>query len=246
MNGAANPAENSYVVGLSISSGGALTFSGGSITANGASGHRRQRVGRRHSHAAGGTTILTTGLGAAGIVNSTGSTVVATGLTVMTTGEPDPTDNNAAAGFYNSGTLNLTNSTVTTSGENANGVVTFGGGTTTINGGSITTSGSNAIGLEFERHRFERDDHKSGGDRSDHDLDQRSQRGWRSGGRRRPGHAERRLGDNDRRRFARSLRKRNRRIGCAVADHRDQCRHFGGHLAPSATRFSFTRAVRSR
>ena len=51
----------------------------------------------------------------------------------------DPTDDDTATGLYNSGTLNLTNSTVTTSGAGANGGVTFGGGTTTINAGSVST-----------------------------------------------------------------------------------------------------------
>ena len=60
----------------------------------------------------------------------------------------DPTDGYVAAGFYNSGTLNLTNSTVTTSGAGANGLATFGGGTTTINGSSVSTSGDNALGLQ--------------------------------------------------------------------------------------------------
>jgi hypothetical protein len=151
MNGAANPSENSYVVGLSISSAGAVVYSGGSITANGASDTAANVSGGGSLTLPGGTTILTTGPGATGIVNGTGSSVIATGLTVTTTGGMDPTDGYVAAGFYNSGTLNLTNSTVTTSGAGANGLVTFGGGTTTINGSrsaprAITRSACNQPG----------------------------------------------------------------------------------------------------
>ena len=45
------------------------------------------------------------------------------------------------------GLLKLTNTTISTSGDDVAGVYTGSGGTTTISGGSVTTSGTGAQGI---------------------------------------------------------------------------------------------------
>jgi hypothetical protein len=99
-NGAANPSTPLYVNGLSVSNGGAATFSGGSITANGASNIALSLYSTGAGatvNLPGGTTIVTTGPGATGVnLNGPGTSLTATGLVVTTQGGIDPSDGFAA------------------------------------------------------------------------------------------------------------------------------------------------------
>jgi hypothetical protein len=95
--------------------------------------------------------IATSGAGAKGVANyGTTSVLTGSGLTISTSGGPDANGNHAA-GVYNGngngpsggstggGTVNLTNITVSTTGDTGYGVSNNNGGAMTLTGGSITT-----------------------------------------------------------------------------------------------------------
>lgn len=99
-----------------------------------------------------GATILATGLGAPGVsLVGAGSSMSLSNDTITTSGQPYETGRdaigvyngtNAAGTFVGGGTLQITNSTIMTSGASAFGVDTEDGGSTKISGGSIATSGA--------------------------------------------------------------------------------------------------------
>jgi hypothetical protein len=137
--------------------GGQITVTGGSATSVGDSSFGAAVVGGGTINLTG-TTILTTGDGSAGmIINGAGGVINATDVSITTHGNVDTSLSNYADGAYNGpfgdtyptgGTLTITNSTITTTGAYASGVVTAGGGTTTtINGSSITTMETDAFGV---------------------------------------------------------------------------------------------------
>ena len=57
---------------------------------------------------------------------------------------------NRAAGFTGGGTALITNSTILTHGDDADGVLTANGGLTTVNGGSINTTGNAAYAVSVD------------------------------------------------------------------------------------------------
>ena len=118
------------------------------------------------------TTITTTGRGGIGIFALTGGTVTANGITITTSGFLSSAGFNADGAAALGGTIDLKNSSVRTSGVNADGLHVFdahskifgtnltiatsgrgaagaeadNGGSIRLNGGSITTAGVNAYG----------------------------------------------------------------------------------------------------
>ena len=118
------------------------------------------------------TTITTSGRGDFGIFALTGGTVTANGITITTSGFLSPAGFNADGAAALGGTIDLRNSSVRTSGVNADGLHVFdanskifgtnltiatsgrgaagaeadNGGSIRLNGGSITTAGVNAYG----------------------------------------------------------------------------------------------------
>jgi hypothetical protein len=153
-----------YVVGLSLNDGAAATFSGGSITTKGASNTgvaSESSAGAATSVTLADTPILTTGLGSIGMnVSGPNASITADGISITTQGNANPSTGNPAFGAYNGnntvlgipigGALSLTNSTITTAGASADGVVTSAGGMTTISGGSVKTTGLEALGVIAE------------------------------------------------------------------------------------------------
>ena len=159
--GGYNATSNTYANGLLAYAGGSITFSGGSITVNGLDSAAVAAVGTGSSITLnGGASVLTTGDGSAALnAIGTGSSLTANGITVTTHGNFEPNLGFEGIGAYNGsectcngsvtggGTLSLINTTIITTGTDAEGVLTQNGGQTTISGGSITTSGDSAIGL---------------------------------------------------------------------------------------------------
>ena len=85
-----------------------------------------------------------------------GGSLTATGVSVTTHGNPDPSDGFLAFGAYNGnfgpsapagGTISLTNTTIVTTGASAIGVFTSSGGSTALANNSVTTSGQDAHAL---------------------------------------------------------------------------------------------------
>ena len=158
--GGTDPATGYTSYGIDAENGASVVFSGGSITTSGARANGAQLLGSGSNVTlSGGTTILTTGNGAVGLaVIGSGATLTATGVTVTTHGSVDSSDGFIAFGAYNGsstfppgypsgGTLNLTDTTVTTTGAGAIGVVTNSGGVTNISGGAVSTAGQDAHAL---------------------------------------------------------------------------------------------------
>ena len=120
-----------------------------------------------------GTTITTSGIGGFGIFALTGGTVTANGISITTSGFLSPGGFNADGAATLGGTINLENSSIATSGDNADGlhvlsangeiigtnltIVTSGrmaagaeadnGGSIQLRGGSISTSNDGSSGL---------------------------------------------------------------------------------------------------
>ena len=146
-------------VGVLAFNGGTITFAGGSITTTGASADAVASDGAGSSIAlSGGTTILTTNNGSAGlVVVGSGAAATATGIAITTHGDEDTSDGfipagayngqDAADGFPSGGTMHLTNTVILTTGSNAPGIDTNSGGVTTISGGSVDTTGQDAHAL---------------------------------------------------------------------------------------------------
>ena len=158
--GGTDPVTGYTSYGIDAESGASIVFTGGSITTSGASANGAQLLGSGSNVTlSGGTTILTTGNGAAGlVVIGSGATLTATGITVTTHGAVDSSDGFIAFGAYNGssdfppgypagGTLNLTDTTIITTGAGAIGVETNSGGVTNISGGSVSTAGQDAHAL---------------------------------------------------------------------------------------------------
>ena len=158
--GGTDPVTGYTSYGIDAESGASIVFTGGSITTSGASANGAQLLGSGSNVTlSGGTTILTTGNGAAGlVVIGSGATLTATGITVTTHGAVDLSDGFIAFGAYNGssdfppgypagGTLNLTDTTIITTGAGAIGVETNSGGVTNISGGSVSTAGQDAHAL---------------------------------------------------------------------------------------------------
>ena len=145
-----------------FASGGTVTFSGGSVTTSGASADAVASDGSGSSiMIGGGTTILTTGNGSAGVVVAgSGAALTATGISITTHGDEDLSDGFLPAGAYNGqdaadgfpagGAMNLVNTTILTTGSNADGVITNSGGVTKVSGGTVTTSGVGSPGLSVD------------------------------------------------------------------------------------------------
>ena len=170
--------------GVVTATGGTTTVLGGSVSTSGDGAHalvaESGGVASVGASAAGPTTLTTTGSDAYGAVATSGgsvtltgsqlstsgdgsgglavigagSSIAATGASIVTQGGLSPTTGLGAYGLYNGpfgdapsgGTASLTNTTITTSGAGASGIAALSG-TTSASGGSITTSGQSAFGV---------------------------------------------------------------------------------------------------
>jgi hypothetical protein len=146
---------------------GALT-----ISMKGADSHGVEARGIGSVEIDPNTAITTTGRGGIGVFALTGGTVTANGITITTSGFLSPAGFNADGAAALGGTIDLKNSSVRTTGVNADGLHVFdaqskifgtnltiatsglgaagaeadNGGSIQLNGGSITTAGVNAYG----------------------------------------------------------------------------------------------------
>jgi outer membrane autotransporter protein len=144
---------------------GALTISMKGVDSHGVEAHGLGSV-----EIGPNTTITTSGAGGLGIFAFNGGTVVANGITITTSGLLSPAGFNADGAAALGGTIKLENSSVRTSGDNADGLHVFdanskifgtdltiatsgrgaagaeadNGGSIQLNGSSITTAGVNA------------------------------------------------------------------------------------------------------
>ena len=105
-----------------------------------------------------GATVTTSGAGSTGlVVHGATSSLSASGVTVITTGEIDPATGDHAVGADNApylpggvssgGFISLTNSAIQSDGAGATGVVTEAGGSTTLIGTNVSTAGPGAPGV---------------------------------------------------------------------------------------------------
>ncbi len=150
-----------------VSAKGALT-----ISMKGVDSHGVEARGTGLVEINSNTTIATSGSGGFGIFALTGGTVTANGITITTSGLLSPAGFNADGAAALGGTIDLQNSSVRTSGVNADGLHVFGangkifgtnltiatsglgaagaeadnGGSIQLNGGSVTTAGLSAYG----------------------------------------------------------------------------------------------------
>jgi hypothetical protein len=98
-----------------------------------------------------GTTITTSGIGGLGIFALDGGTVTANGITITTSGFLSPGGFDADGAATLGGTINLANSSITTSGDNADGLHVLGGNGEIIGTNlTIVTSGRMAAGAEAD------------------------------------------------------------------------------------------------
>src|SRR5262249_46149319 len=98
-----------------------------------------------------GTTITTSGIGGFGIFALTGGTVTANGISITTSGFLSPGGFNADGAAAMGGTINLENSRITTSGDNADGLHVLGSNGEIIGTNlTIVTSGRMAVGAEAD------------------------------------------------------------------------------------------------
>jgi outer membrane autotransporter protein len=144
---------------------GALTISMKGVDSHGVEAHGLGLV-----EIGPNTTITTSGAGGLGIFAFNGGTVIANGITITTSGLLSPGGFNADGAAALGGTIKLANSTIRTSGDNADGLHVFdanskifgtdltistsgraaagaeadNGGSIQLNGSSITTAGVNA------------------------------------------------------------------------------------------------------
>src|SRR6185437_6944865 len=144
----------SDAVGVETRNGGKTTFTGGSITTSGAQSDAVLALSGAQVNVQG-TTISTSGNAGKGFdVQGTGTTLVASNLSVTTTGTINPATGNHAQGLYNGNgvgsdggptggaSATLTNVAILTKGFFAAGVATENGATTMLNGGSVSTTGA--------------------------------------------------------------------------------------------------------
>jgi len=139
--------------GVLTQNGGSTTLTGGSVITAGV--HSAAALGLYvGALTLNGVTLTTTGAGSTGLaLNGSGGTVTASGLTITTSGGVDAASTSHADGVYNGafgnyaggGTMKVTDSSVKTSGYQANGVGVGAGGVTTFLGGAIATSGTGAL-----------------------------------------------------------------------------------------------------
>src|SRR5271166_4999900 len=98
-----------------------------------------------------GTTITTSGIGGFGIFALAGGTVTANGITITTSGFLSPGGFDADGAATMGGTINLENSSITTIGDNADGLHVLGGNGEIIGTNlTIVTSGRMAAGAEAD------------------------------------------------------------------------------------------------
>jgi autotransporter family porin len=163
--------------GAEADNGGSIQLNGGSITTAGvdADGALARRIGTVILNP--GVVINTTGNGSFGLFAVSGGSIVGSGASVTTSGGLGDLLNAPDGAAALGGTIHLENSSIRTSGDNANGlhvldanskifgtnlaVVTSGraaagaeadnGGSIQLNGGSITTAGVDAAGALAQR-----------------------------------------------------------------------------------------------
>src|SRR5271166_3712047 len=144
-----------HSVGVLTTESATTKVSGGSITTSGDGAYAVV------SNSGGlttlsGTSISTAGNGSGGLgVNGAGSETDATNVTITTKGGFDPVSGLHAYGVYNGpygdfssgGVVKLTDTSVSTAGDQMYAVFTSTGGVTTILRGSVSTSGSEAVAI---------------------------------------------------------------------------------------------------
>jgi Autochaperone Domain Type 1 len=135
--------------------GANITVSGGSASTSGLSSYVIGATGAATVNLSG-TTITATGDGSGGLAaNGTGSTITATGISITTNGNVDTSTGSHASGIANQtystyiggGIVTLSDSTMLTTGGQANGSYTANGGITTLTNDSIATQGTNSLGV---------------------------------------------------------------------------------------------------
>jgi hypothetical protein len=144
--------------GVSTTQGGSTTLVGGSVTAS-----QDDRLGGAVYAGGGGRVSLqgvelsAAGDGAATLLVQGGAatTLGGTNLTIASTGGVDAATGALAGAVVNAGAtgggdVQLSNSTISTTGRSAIGVLTGDSGATTITGGSIATSGLGAVATQTQ------------------------------------------------------------------------------------------------
>jgi hypothetical protein len=140
----------SFIAGLWVYNGGTATFSGGLVTANGASDYGVAVSPNSSLNLPGGTTILAAGPGAGGVVVAgPNASLTATGLAIATQGGIDPSDGYTSLGVsvYAGGRANLTGGSVTATGDSSTAIVVQSGGFVQLSGTQITTNANGAGGI---------------------------------------------------------------------------------------------------
>ena len=145
--------------GVYTANGGTTTINGGSVTTQGT---QADAIGAFSGAqvTVEGTTISTSGNASKGFdVEGTGTTLVASNVSVTTTGTIDPATGFHSQGLYNGaggsnstaltggGTATVTDSSFLTKGVDSVAIDTENGAKTTLNGGSYATQGNGSVGV---------------------------------------------------------------------------------------------------
>ena len=149
--------QGAAMFGVLTSVGGSTTITGGSYSTSGSIADVIVGQGAGSSVSVSGATITSTGLGSPGAtLVGAGSSMSLSNDKITTSGQPFAAGRDAVGvfngtsangGFVGGGALTITNSTITTSGVRAAGVVTANGGQTNVTGGSVSTTGQDAHAL---------------------------------------------------------------------------------------------------
>ena len=162
----ASPGPGTGAVGVLAEAGGQAFLTGGSVTTNGNSAYGVVAHGGGFVQL-NGTSISTIGDGSGGLaINGAGSEIDATNVTISTIGGSDSSTGTLqhSYGVYNGpfmsesesfpagGVAKLTDTSVSTRGDQMHGVNTSTGGSTTILGGLIMTAGRDANAIYTQNH----------------------------------------------------------------------------------------------
>jgi hypothetical protein len=141
-----------YSNAYSADTGASLVITGGSATTSGTDAFV-VGSGSGATVTMTGTTLLATGVGSGGIGAYQGGNFTGSGLTITTHGNINSSDGYTANGIGNTnmpgiaaGTVNVSNSSVTTTGTSAYGVFNYLASNTNLTNVTVKTAGSNATG----------------------------------------------------------------------------------------------------
>ncbi|HTR12526.1 MAG TPA: hypothetical protein VMI72_04520 [Roseiarcus sp.] len=144
-------------IAILTNGGGTTAVTDGSVSTSGVFANAVDTAGAGSSASFTGTKITATGAGSKGAaLVGTGSSLSLTDVTLSTSGGPDAAGHNAigvytgsgSSGLYpGGGSLTIKDSSISTSGFKAAGVVTQDSGNTSITGGSVGTKGNGAYAI---------------------------------------------------------------------------------------------------